>query len=365
MKKKVEVIREGLARARFGAAIGEAVLPGQSAPLRFAAGEGNGGLSAEEFLVRPWRILSAALTPYRYFDFTGEGVLEAAVPLFEGLTLYANHTADVNNWKGFVQEPVWDAENAPPGINALFVLDKTVDANLARGVEIGALRSASVTIWFEYERSHPELRNFYDRLGEEIEGEVVRFVVTRIVQAGEVSIVWEGEDPHAKALSAESLAAPESLDEPGDGNQPENGGIQMEFGKAFLQKLGIDQAEGLTADVLEGKVSEKLKAFEDEIAALKPDAALGKQLLEETRERAEQLYKALKGEDARESFINNIIKTADLETARALLEEYEGGMEESIPLTCPDCGAKLTRRSSQESGDGKDHSGKNPDDYKV
>lgn len=363
MKKSYEVIKEGLAKARFGMAAGGAVLPGLAKPLTLAAGEGdNGGLNPEEFLVRPWRILSMAVTPYRFFDFTEPGVLKAATLLFDGLTLYANHNADVNAWKGFVQSPSWDEANEPAGINALFVIDKTVDANLARGVEIKALRSASVTIWFEYKRSHPELRNFYDQLGEEVDGQVVRFVITKITQAGEVSIVWEGEDPFAKSLAAGG--APEKTN---TGLVP-NGGteVKIKLSELMAKRLGLVVDQEVDQTELEAKIEIALKALDDQVLTLKPAAALGQQVLTETRERAATLYKAVKGEQFKQTFVTGVIEKADLDTARALVEEYQASFEKNVPLACPKCGEKLSRRSSLETDGGEKGAGhKRPEDYKV
>jgi len=365
MKEQYRIIKEGLAVARFGCVIGNEVIAPGNEPIKFAVEEGDSGdLDGEEFLVKPFRFLSQTLTPYRFFDFTREGVLKSAVPFFDGLTVYANHYADVERWKGYTQKPVWDSENEPNGINGLMVLDRTVDANLARGVEIGALKSASVTIWFEYERSHPDLRNFYDYLGEEVDGEIVRFIVTKLVRAAEVSIVWEGEDPYAKALEAHGAKRMAHGEEGKNINQ--EGGKRMKLSEKFLKMLGVEApSDGeVSPEVLEAAVEEKLANTAREIETLKPDAEIGKKHLEGLRGKAATLYKALKGEDAKEGFIDNVIKTADLATAQSLVDEYQAGMEEAVPLTCPECGAKLSRKSSVKTGQEKKE-GKDIGDYKI
>lgn len=355
-KKSFEVIREGFARARFGGQFSGAVIPGEAAPLTLAAVEDNGGLDAAEYYVCLARLLSAATTPYRKFDFSGEGVLEAAVPLFEGLTLYANHWADVEAWKGFVQEPFWDDVNTPNGINAKIVLDRTVDPKLARGVETRALRSFSVTIWFEYQRSHPDLAGFWDRLGEEVDGEMVRLIVTKITNAGEVSVVWEGEDPFAKSFEAGG-------DPPA---QPTKEDATMKLSAATVALLGIAAGAELTEDLLEAKISETVTGLATKVAGLEADAALGRQLLAETRERAVTLYKAARGEKALATFVTGVIEEADLATARALCQEYEGEIEQAVPLACPKCGEKLSRRSSLASDEGRPNGdGRRAEDYKL
>lgn len=356
----IKLVREGLAVAKFGVMLGAHAHSLGTGPFQFEALEAEGELNPEEYLAKPFRILSAAVTPYRFFDFSEKGVLKSAVPFFEGLTVYANHNADVNAWKGFTKGAAWDEKNDPPGINALMVIDKTVDPRLARGVEIGALKSASVTVWFEFERSHPELKYFYDNLGEEVDGEVVRFVVTKIIRAAEVSIVWEGEDPHAKALGT-SLAAGDE-DTKTKTTQKEGGTVA--FGKAFLKLLGLGAEAEATETEVESKAMEKIEALETSVAELKPDAEVGKQHLEKTRERAATLYKALRGDGAKQNYIDNVILKADLETAEALVDEYQGSVEETVPLTCPKCGETLSRRSSQAEGK-KDAGEKSIEDYKV
>jgi len=388
MKEKYKILREampdkgkaGLAVARFGCVMGSEVIAPGNEPIKFAVDEGDGGdLNGEEFLAKPFRFLSQTLTPYRFFDFTREGVLKSGVPLFDGLTVYANHNADVNQWKGYTQKPVWDSENVPNGINGLMVLDRTIDANLTRGVEIGALKSASVTIWFEFERSHPDLRNFYDYLGEEVEGEIVRFIVTKLVRAAEVSIVWEGEDPYAKALEAGirdqgSGASPVEFPEgnPIQQGKEENanhnhGGEVMKLSQKILKMLGIEPpSDGeVSPESLETAVEGKLAKAAQEIESLKPDAAIGKKHLEVLREKAATAYKALKGDNAKESFIENVIQKADLETAQAMLDEYQQGIDKAAPLTCPKCGTKLIRQSSVPESQTQKGSDKRAEDYKI
>jgi hypothetical protein len=291
------------------------------------------------------------------------------VSLFGGLTVYANHNADVNQWKGYTQKPVWDGKNEPNGINGEMVLDRTVDATLARGVEIGALKSASVTVWFEWEKSHPDLRNFWDYLGEEVEGEIVRIIITKLVRAAEVSVVWEGEDQYAKALNAEVRSQ-----ESEDGSQEENlnvnrnhGGEVMKINETVCKKLGIEPpADGeVSQEVLEVAIDKKVAKFNEDIAALKPDAEIGKSHLKAVRDQAATAYKALKGDAAKESFIENVIQKADLETAKSMLEEYQQGIDEAAPLTCPKCGTKLSRQSSVTKGKGREDSGKRAEDYKI
>lgn len=362
MKKQFEVIKEGFARATFGGAFSGCPTESVGGPISFAALEDNGGLNAEEFFATMARLLSKAITPYRKFDFTKGDVLKSSVGIFEGLTLYANHNPNVNDWKGLVQGCVWDDQNNPPGINAMIVVDKTIDPRLARGLEIKALRSLSVTIWFEYMKSHPDLANFYDRLGEEVDGEIVRFIVTKITNAGEVSVVWEGEDPFAKTFEAGNGKDPAA----DQSQHTQTGGEAMKVTQKLAVLLALTAGAEIDEAGFEAAVSGKIEALQTKVAALEPDAAIGVQTLKETRERAVTLYKAAKGEKVVETFISGVIEKADLATARAFCEEYQADVDAIIPLACPKCGEKFSRRSSRPEDENNNlAAGKRVDDYKL
>ena len=358
-RKQFEVISQtgaiGFARARFGGMFGndpvrfaEGLVADVTGPVSFAPVEDNAGFPPEEYFACNARMLSKAVTPYRKFDFTKDNVLKDAVPIFEGLTLYANHWIDVENWKGKTQNAVWDDKNKPNGINCLVLADRIVDPKLARGLETKALRSFSVTIWFKFEKSHPDLPGFWDRLGEEVDGQVVRMIVTEITNAAEFSVVWEGEDPYAKSFES-GLGATGTGHE--ENHNPKEG--DMKLTATLLALVGLAAGAEPTAEELETKIREKFQpletkitTLETEIANLKPNAILGEQLLTDTRDKAATIYKTVKGEKFQQTFIDGVIQKADLATARALLQEYEEAVDKSVPLKCAKCGETLSRRSS-------------------
>lgn len=118
------------------------------------------------------------------------------------------------------------------------------------------------------------------------------------------------------------------------------------------QKLAVLLALTVGTEIdeatLDAAVSGKIEALQSKVAALEPDAAIGVQTLKETREKAVTLYKAAKGEKVVDAFITGVIEKADLATARAFVQEYQLAVDQSIPLACPKCGEKLSRRSSRE-----------------
>jgi len=350
-----EIIKDGktgIAKARFNASVpGVKTDKGQfSFEL---SDEEKEGVNPEEFLLMKARMLSKTITQSRFFDFTIDGVLKKAVPMFDKLTVYSGHYVDVDNWKGFTSNPVWDSKNDPEGVNVLVTLDRTNDPKICRGFDIGALRSFSVTICFKYEKSHPNLGYYYDHLGTTIDGETVRYIVTEILSVNEVSVVWEGEDPYAKKLQKQ-FHKQEGKEE-----------MLLTIEDGLKEKLGLSKNE-ISQEELQSAVSEKFSAMAAELESLKVEAGIGKKYLEDTKEAALAAYKAAKGEQFHQGFADNVIGKADIDTALSLLDEYREKLESDMPLTCPKCGEQLTRQSSVTEDD-KKSSAKPEDirDFKV
>lgn len=167
----------------------------------------------EDFVEVDYRALSAAMLADRPIDFTDEKMLKKSTGLLNGQTVFKDHYTSVDNWVGKVVNTYWDdqTKGIPPGINATMRLDMVKDPMAVRGVLQGALHSASVTVSFEWKPSHPDLMEkniFFDNLGNEVDGELVRVVVTRIEKFWEISLVWQGADEYAKKIDRpESQAA--------------------------------------------------------------------------------------------------------------------------------------------------------------
>lgn len=177
-----------------------------------------------DYIYPLFRALSQTLIRGHWIDFSEPGVLEESVPLLEGQTVYKNHNFwDVEQWLGAVNRSVWDAAGegagGVPGINAELKIDWKVNPLVARGLLMTppAIHSVSVTVESEFEYSHPELAEkgpwaFSDMLGEEVNGEVVRFIVKRVLSYWEISLVFKGADDLAEfgdvaEVARESFAA--------------------------------------------------------------------------------------------------------------------------------------------------------------
>lgn len=170
-----------------------------------------------------FRALSKVVVPGHWIDWTQGDVLKNAVPLFKGATVYANHDFfDINGWLGSVANAAWDeagvAAGGIPGVNCQYKIDALMNPRIARGLLMTppAIHSTSMTVLFEFESSHPDMAaenkwKFIDNLGENIDGQIVRFIVTRIAEIWEASLVFQGADRLAKQYDAET-----GEDEPDD-----------------------------------------------------------------------------------------------------------------------------------------------------
>ncbi|MCX8014440.1 MAG: hypothetical protein N2748_00325, partial [candidate division WOR-3 bacterium] len=136
----------------------------------------------DEFFRCRFRALSQIIIEDYAIDFTQPGVLEKSVPLLKNQTVYTDHNVTVRNWIGVVENALWDGNSTPPGVDADLKLDKTKEPHIIRGIalEPPAIHSCSVTVYFTWHKSHPELSDdFYDpdsfwaKLGTRINGELV------------------------------------------------------------------------------------------------------------------------------------------------------------------------------------------------
>lgn len=142
-------------------------------------------------------------------DFGDKSVLKNSLQLLTGKPVMPDHSMTSEKWLGIIKNTFWtrkinglDVE----GINGTLELDIDPDPTHAsnriiRGIRKGPLSSFSVSVWFDYKRSHPDMDayDFYTKMGEkDQEGNMYRLIVTKIHRYFEGSIVVAGADPHAK-----------------------------------------------------------------------------------------------------------------------------------------------------------------------
>jgi hypothetical protein len=309
-----------------------------------------------DYIYRDFRAISAAPFNCYGLDFSKPGVLKASTPLLANQTVYKDHIYwSVDRWIGVISESAWDEAGAQSegvaGINVKLKLDWKKDPWTARGLlmEPPAIHSFSVTLLFEFDYSHPDLveeHRFWSMLGEEVNGQVVRLIVTKIIAYWEGSLVFQGADEYAKQLpGADGAGASQSSTAGAQGPTPQQEerttvkltaeqkqrlGIAAE-GEEFPDAVVLGALEGLAAQAQAGSVL--LGARRAECLRVATLATLGSE--------EGELTPALK----------NVIERSQGEDLEGLITMYSEQAADRFPTTCQSCQkpVKLTRSSVEGS----------------
>ena len=342
----------------------------------------NSNNENSQYLIKPFRMLSAVLIPGHWIDFSKEGVLKKALPLFDNVTIFPNHNPDIENWLGIAINPRYAETGKAPGIESDFKIDisraaKLGDLDKALKMSPPAIRSCSVGISFDALKSHPEMDrwDFMDLLGREVDGQVVRYIVSAINRISEVSLVYAGADPNARSLSFHSMSSPNSF--VGDLNKDKSNqlneivttdsrqkisgmtlnkedDLNIKLTAALISmlaldvsKLGIKPDTEITQeqfDLLVKEFAAKNKELADKVENISKLAEHGKLYVDEVRKEAEKHYRLCAGEKPSEQILK-VLQTGDIETVKALGEEYKAGALALHPVT----GSRQSSASDEKS----------------
>lgn len=257
-------------------------------------------------------------------------------------------------------------------------INKQWSPRVVAGIKEGAIHSASVEVYFEYKKSHPDLADFWYHFGEEIDGKPVCLIVTNIVSYGEISLVWQGADVYAKRLSA-NQGGEDGVSGPGKKNE-ESGGSSMKLTRQSLALLGLmpshfgfsATAEAVELDeALQSRFIDEVKNRYEELAKkleaqsaiitaafaekeasvelgreLAARAAMGDAYLAEVRSEAVKFAKLSEGSETLTEALEKTIQNASLEDAKKFRDEYRAKSEKLFPAKCPKCGTSMTRGSA-------------------
>lgn len=321
------------------------VLVGSSPPLaNLESSVPALALSDEEFLRVRFRALSQIFIEGYCIDFSTPGVLEKSVPLLKNQTVYTDHKTSVHNWIGTVENSFWDEKSIPPGIDVDLRIDRALNPKIVRGLTLQppAIHSCSVTTKFTWHKSHPELSDddFWELLGTEKDGEVVRVIVDQILMYDELSLVYQGADPNAKKKLMSSLKRLSRSVPDTDDNEGGQLMTELEI-KTLQEQLAKAQADFQT-------LQKTNQTTVQELEASKPLAELGKTYLNELRDSVTSLYRLLKSDKADTQFIEKMITNASPENLAILKKEYQTELSTKAAFTCPRCGKSITGlRASQ------------------
>lgn len=332
-----------------------------------------------DFIYPLFRALSASLIPGYWVDFSGSGVLQKAVPLFLGQTVYKNHGEsagywggcqfDVEKWLGSVSQAEWDAKGEKvggvAGVNVEMKIDALMNPRIARGLLMKppAIHSCSETVLFDFDYSHPDLveqERFWRMLGEEVEGEIVRFKVTEIVGLQELSLVFQGADQIAKQIPGDDEEVDDEFTDPRQGKTFSAPPLRLTDKKETTVKLTAEQKKKLG---LESQTSDDvpdvlvLGAVDALMASLTERATSADTIV--SAQRAEVLRLATLAEGVGEADqrklapeIAALIEKADPSQLPGLTTLYQSKAEAQFSRICQKCGSKqVSGRSSVESAE--------------
>jgi len=346
-----------------------------SASLQMSSADLESFLKPQEsdYVMIPVRALSATNVQGDTinFGYNNGKALQDAVAMFDGLTILKDHNLSVENWLGATERSYWDTltPNVPAGVNLMMKVDTKADPKTARGLLSGALNSVSVTIAFDYEKSHPKMNDseFFMNLGEVVDGTMVQALVTKVTRLYELSVVWQGADKYAKQR------VDGRIDVPGTSNSLQE---NMMDWKKLAATLGLtslanpDETTVTAALIAQSGELATLKAadypgqiatlnttiktktdentaLQAKVTELKPNADLGVKFLANRRSEALRLYKLVEGDKATES-MTKLINEANLEVAESFVASYQPRAESLAPISCKDCGSKNVNRQASE-----------------
>lgn len=177
----------------------------------------------EEYLPFYFRHLSATIVgaySWKATEFS-EAVLKKAASKLTHKPAYVNHEMEIGNIVGVngqiefkKSKKLENGEVVPGGLEGPIWVDARLHQDLCRkltGFPVPHIQSVSVTVTYNWEPSHEftdrsgevDEWEFERRVGTMVDGEMVRRIVTEIVDFYETSFVYLGADPYAKILDAD------------------------------------------------------------------------------------------------------------------------------------------------------------------
>jgi hypothetical protein len=174
-----------------------------------------------DFITPTFRALSEVIVHKQWnpVDFSMGETLKKSMALLRGQTVNVDHETAIANALGAVMEVSWEESYKaaggiiiPAGINSKLKIDGKSNPRIARGITMDppSIHSTSVTVNFMWAKSHANLTQdeFFDKIGTELDGSLVRRIATSINRYNEISLVPHGADPFAQLIKDGTIANP-------------------------------------------------------------------------------------------------------------------------------------------------------------
>ena len=259
-----------------------------------------------------WRLISAVQawpTTGHYlpqlvdYGHNGGKALKQTIPLINELKpdLTWNHSDDARDVAGHIENAVWeDSKDIPSGVNADLVVDPEFDRKAAAGLKRGSIRNGSIGVMMECRQSHEDMdtEKFMERQGEEVNGEVCRWLVEKTTGVRHMAMLaaGTGADPNA-GKRANNQA--DNRTEPGAHNNKAHAGTNNEessIGDRHMKELHLQaQLKSFTPDFLKpGETSLTAEKILERMPAMLEMARQGEVYLKQLAKEAVRCFDAAK-----------------------------------------------------------------------
>ncbi len=268
-------------------------------------------------------------------------VLKKAVNLLSDAPACTDHHDYVSGIIGKNVEPAFNDQTDPPGLEATMLIDKRLDEKTFIKVQEGYVKCCSAGLASKMRRSHPDMTfdRFIDLQGEEVDGEIVRFIAEEILSIREVSVVIEGADPTAEAIESQNKK-PNNMEEPMKGNTKLYERLSKLTGVNVVNEESLNEAMEVLSKMVETKETitsnpelERLKKFEDGVMA-------------KMKEGIEASFKLISGNDTLSAVEKRAIEGASYQDLADMKKELDGKKIDQIPALCSKCNEPVVLRSS-------------------
>jgi len=326
----------------------------------------------EGFIAKDFRLLSESLlwNIFGLCDYSLPGVIEKSMPLFpQTLSVFKDHWWSVDSIVGYSTGFSYGKLNNLAGIDAKLMIDTQVDPKTARNVQTGAANRCSLTLATRLEKSHPNMRTdvFYDTMGEEVDGIIVRWLVKEILEFFELSLVWYGADStatahikqkieHYKAVSKNKFYLGGVFSQEKEVNMdPELQAILSLIKEtANIECATLSQAKDAFKNIFTQNTTLKnqVSALEAQVNEFKPGHEKYKTITEGVRTDIIRMMKVLSGktkDEELDALELQVIQNAGYDRLLTIQQQKKELLEKAVPVKCAVCGSSnVSRRSSVE-----------------
>jgi len=317
-----------------------------------------------DFIKKQYRMLSATMVQ-GVFDFAyndAQALKDAQkAGIFDDLRFYKDHNFSVDSIVGLVGKSTFDSKSDVVGVNNDVFVSRTFDPAFADKFDKEIVDAVSVGINFAREKSHnfEDPYDFYALLGKEVDGSIVRFLVTDITKIRELSSVSEGADPYAKLIpdknkpktdvKVNDLSSEETTDadfkKVTDNFQLQINDLTKELAEV-KENLALKEVD-LNDLVKKLESSKELLDLQEEFSGkLKQYAEAGRGLFSKNKE---ELLKFLRITN-RTAMAVSIDNEQDFATVNSIYDIFKEEISSTFVKTCPSCNAEVepTLQNSRE-----------------